>query len=252
MVRTLLQTIIMTHTYNIQGMTCGSCVAKVKSELLKVGDITEAQVQLAAPQATITMAKHIPVSQIQAAVAKAGNYVVAENGQMHQVAGAEAQRTWLQTYKPILILFGYITAAAFLFAPGSGEAYWMNWMRIFMSGFFLSFSFFKMLDLKGFASSYAGYDILARRIPAWGYIYAFIELGLGFAYALNFNPFITNLTTFVVLSISLIGVLQSVMGGKKIQCACLGTVFNLPMSTVTIIEDAAMILMSGAMLAMLM
>ncbi|OYW82093.1 MAG: heavy metal transporter, partial [Sphingobacteriia bacterium 32-37-4] len=35
---------------------------------------------------------------------------------------------------------------------------------------------------------------------------------------------------------------------KKIQCACLGDVFNLPMSTVTIIEDALMIGMSAVML----
>jgi len=50
------------------------------------------------------------------------------------------------------------------------------------------------------------------------------------------------------MSLSIIGVLQSVINKKKIQCACLGAVFNLPMSTVTIIEDALMILMSGVML----
>ena len=50
------------------------------------------------------------------------------------------------------------------------------------------------------------------------------------------------------MSISIIGVLQSVLNKKKIQCACLGAVFNLPMSTVTIIEDALMIVMSGIMI----
>ena len=38
------------------------------------------------------------------------------------------------------------------------------------------------------------------------------------------------------------------MNKKIIQCACLGTVFNLPMSTVTIIEDLLMIGMSAWML----
>jgi hypothetical protein len=50
------------------------------------------------------------------------------------------------------------------------------------------------------------------------------------------------------MSISIVGVLQSVLNKKKIQCACLGAVFNLPMSTVTIIEDALMIAMSGIMI----
>jgi hypothetical protein len=53
------------------------------------------------------------------------------------------------------------------------------------------------------------------------------------------------------MSISIIGVLTSVLNKRKIQCACLGAVFNLPMSTVTIIEDALMIVMSIAMLWMM-
>jgi len=50
------------------------------------------------------------------------------------------------------------------------------------------------------------------------------------------------------MSVSIVGVLQSVLNKRKIKCACLGDVFNLPMSTITIIEDALMIGMSGVML----
>ena len=93
---------------------------------------------------------------------------------------------------------------------------------------------------------------IAKQFRSWGYIYAFIELGLGIAYAINFNPIITNAVTFVVMTISIVGVLQSVLNKRKIQCACLGAVFNLPMSTVTIIEDALMIVMSVLMLIALL
>ena len=93
---------------------------------------------------------------------------------------------------------------------------------------------------------------IAKQFRSWGYIYAFIELGLGIAYAINFNPIITNAVTFVVMTISIVGVLQSVLNKRKIQCACLGAVFNLPMSTVTIIEDALMIGMSVLMLIALL
>ena len=125
---------------------------------------------------------------------------------------------------------------------------WLQAMLTFMSGFFLVFSFFKLLNLKGFAESYVMYDVLAKRIPIWAYIYAFVELALGIAYLINFNPLVTNSITLIVMSISIIGVLQSVLNKKKIQCACLGAVFNLPMSTVTIIEDALMIAMSALMI----
>ena len=120
-------------------------------------------------------------------------------------------------------------------------------MRNFMAGFFLTFSFFKFLDLKGFVESYAMYDIIAKRFKQWGYIYAFTELALGIAFLMDFNPFITNLTVIIIIGISIIGVLQSIMYKSKIQCVCLGAVFKLPMSTVTIIEDELMIIMSVIM-----
>ncbi len=128
-----------------------------------------------------------------------------------------------------------------------GAFNWDNWMQNFMAGFFLVFSFFKLLNLKGFAESYSTYDIIAKKWLGWGYVYAFIELGLGIAYLLNFNPLLTNSVTFLVMNISIVGVLQSVLNRRKIKCACLGAVFNLPMSTITIIEDSLMIVMSGVM-----
>ena len=119
----------------------------------------------------------------------------------------------------------------------------------FYGGVLSHFSFFKMLNLSGFAESYVMYDVIAKRIPIWAYLYAFIELALGIAYAVNFNPLITNATTFIVMSVSIIGVLQSVLNKKrKFNALVWGAVFNLPMSTVTIIEDALMIAMSGIML----
>ena len=92
------------------------------------------------------------------------------------------------------------------------------------------------------------YDIVAKKWKGWGYVYAFTELALGIAFLTGFNPILTNSVTFVVMTVSIIGVLQSVFNKRKIKCACLGAVFNLPMSTITIIEDTLMIGMSGIML----
>lgn len=234
-------------------MTCNGCAAKAKSELLKLGDVAEANVQLKAPQATITMQKHIPVQQLQNALNKAGNYTITEaDGGMHHASMQEEKKLWLQTYKPILLIFGYLLIISTITASFSSGFDWMKVMRVFMSGFFLAFSFFKMLDLNGFADNYSSYDIIARRFRTWGFMYAFIELLLGIAYAANFQPVVTNVVTLLVMSVSIIGVLQTVLNKRKIQCACLGAVFNLPMSTVTIIEDALMIVMSAAMLIYLL
>jgi cation transport ATPase len=233
----------MVHTYQVTGMTCSSCEAKVKSSLLMIENVLNVEVSKDENSATITMDKHIPLDRLQRALPE--KYQISAQ---HHSELAEQTKSWLETYKPILLIFFYISLVTLLVQFSNNRFDGMQWMRHFMAGFFLVFSFFKMLNLKGFAESYVMYDVVAKRLPAWAYIYAFTELALGIAFLINFNPLVTNSLTFIVMSISIIGVLQSVLNKKKIQCACLGAVFNLPMSTVTIIEDALMIAMSAWML----
>jgi copper chaperone CopZ len=233
----------MVHKYQVTGMTCASCEAKVKSSLLMVENVVSIEVSKDENSATITMDKHIPLDKLQKALPEKYQISALQHNEL-----AEQTKGWLATYKPILLIFFYISAVTILVQFTNEKFDTMQWMRHFMAGFFLVFSFFKMLNLKGFAESYVMYDIVAKRLPAWAYIYAFTEFALGIAFLINFNPLITNSITFLVMSISIIGVLKSVLNKKNIQCACLGAVFNLPMSTVTIIEDALMITMSGMML----
>ncbi|NQZ79065.1 MAG: heavy-metal-associated domain-containing protein, partial [Ekhidna sp.] len=155
----------------------------------------------------------------------------------------------ITTYQPLILIVGFISGVSFLSQYPFGEFSWMLWMRHFMAGFFLVFSFFKLLNIKEFASSYAMYDLLAAKWKTWGYIYPFVELGLGVSYLIDFNPIVTNWLTAVVLGFSSLGVIKSNLDKRKIKCACLGDVFNLPMSTVTIVEDVTMVAMAVAMLS---
>jgi cation transport ATPase len=237
----------MTHTYQISGMTCEACAWKVKHVLEQIPGVT-ASVNWQTGEAIVTMEKHVPLADLQNAFKPHPKYQLTENSlPVLPAQTREETRTWLETYKPILLIFAFITAVGFLAQFPFADFSWMLWMNHFMAGFFLVFSFFKMLNLRGFAESYAMYDIIARRWQGYGIVYAFIELTLGLFYLVGVFPLVINLVTFVVMTISLAGVLQSVLSKKKIRCACLGAVFNLPMSTVTIIEDALMIAMSGFM-----
>jgi hypothetical protein len=199
------------------------------------------------------MQQHIPIDTLQAALSKAGNYTIVANMDAPSTSTpVHESGSWLQTYKPILLIFAFITGITLFIELSNDGFYWNNWMANFMAGFFLVFSFFKLLDLRGFADSYATYDIIAKRWHGWGLIYPFIELALGLAFMLGLNPIATNGATFVIMGISIIGVLQSLLNKRRIQCACLGAVFNLPMSTITVIEDGLMIAMSGLTLTALM
>lgn len=230
-------------------MTCGNCVARVKSELLKLGYIIEVKVQLAAPQAIITMQQHIPIDVLQQAVAKAGSkYIItdADSATQHHVASESTASG--DSYFPITLIFAYVTGATLLIQFISGGFNLMQWLSHFMAGFFLVFSFFKLMNLRGFAEGYATYDIIAKHLPVYGRIYPFIELSLGVAFLTGFMPVLTNVVTLVVMSISAIGVAQSLLKKTPFQCACLGTVIKLPLGKVSLLEDVLMALMSIAMI----
>lgn len=236
----------MTHSYTVQGITCEGCVAKVKSKLLMHPDILSADVKLEGQKAVITMQKHLSVDELQQAIGVDTKYKISadSNGHSHHTTKeTETEKSWFATYKPLLIIAAFITGVSVLTAGGNFHV----GMSHFMAGFFLVFSFFKFLDLKAFANSYSMYDLLAMKFPFYGYVYPFLELGLGIAFLTGFNPVITNWTTIALMGFSSMGVIQSVLNKKKIQCACLGAVFNLPMSTVTIVEDLLMVAMAAYM-----
>ncbi|MBN8836150.1 MAG: cation transporter [Sphingobacteriia bacterium] len=242
----------MTHTYFVTGMTCSSCLAKVKGLLSKVSGVKNVHIDLAKAEALIDMEWHIPIADFKKALKDYPKYQLSESNYHHFAALPEENeetKSWLETYKPILLIFGYITGITLLTEWAQGEFLWIRWMNHFMAGFFLVFSFFKLLNLRGFAESYCMYDIIAKKWNGWGYVYAFAELALGIVFLTGIHPILTNIVTFVIMTVSIVGVLQSVLNKKKIKCACLGDVFNLPMSSITIIEDALMIGMSGITLA---
>ncbi|MDB5283301.1 MAG: heavy-metal-associated protein, partial [Bacteroidota bacterium] len=179
----------MTHSYKISGMTCTGCQAKVEELLKNVSGVKNVKVDLAEGEAQVEMNHHVTIAKLQEALSDYPKYTLSENVFLQETDKpvSEESRTWFATYKPVLLILGYITMVSLIAAVSWTTVDFMLAMRVFMAGFFLVFSFFKMLDLQGFANSYAMYDIVAKRIKAWGYIYAFVELGLGIAYATGFQ-----------------------------------------------------------------
>ena len=94
----------MTHKYQVTGMTCGSCEAKVKSALMTIENVTEVVVSKVDNTAIITMDKHITLSDFQKVLDSKYQIAALTHNEM-----AEQTKSWLETYKPILLIFAYIT-----------------------------------------------------------------------------------------------------------------------------------------------
>lgn len=153
----------------------------------------------------------------------------------------------VKDFLPLIIIFSIILVVTLL-----SQIYY-GWniqeaMRIFMAAFFLVFGFFKVINLQGFAKAYAEYDLIAKQIFGYGYVYPFLELGLGLAYLLHWNLPLTNIITLILMLVSAAGVFNELRKGKTIVCACLGVVFIVPMTYVTLAEDLIMALMAFIML----
>ncbi len=238
-------------TYAIVGMHCGACVRKVLAVLEPLAE--KVTVTLEPPQ--VIVRGNVPFERLNAAVKGVGSYTLKRPLAKPAVVAAPADaKSWLKTYQPLLMIAGYITVVAFIaaFDRAAARVDWMDFMRVFMAGFFLVFSFFKLLNLRGFADAYAGYDLLAAKWRGYGYVYPFIELALGLAFALDVVPLAVNGVTLLMMGFSTLGVVKALLDKKKIRCACLGTVLNLPMTTVTVVEDLLMVLMAAGMVVMIL
>ena len=124
----------------------------------------------------------------------------------------------------------------------------MPGMRNFMGSFFLVFGLLKVIRLKAFAMAYKKYDLLAMRSGLYAQVYPFLELALAAAFLLNFQVLVASWVTLVVMLIGALGVYLKLRKKEEIPCACLGTVFKVPMTWVTLVED---LLMAGMALYMI-
>lgn len=242
---------MMKHTYKIEGMTCNNCKASVEKYLSELDNITNVIVNLEQEEAELTMSKHIEIEILQNALPE--KYKLFEKNEKNVFASSsvssmtmEEEKSKLQQLKPLLLIIFYIASASILLHYKNWS--WSEFMLDFMGLFYIVFSFFKMLDLKGFPDSFKMYDPLAKRIHIYGWIYPFIETALGLMFLMRFEVNIALIITLVVLGITTIGVTKTLLDKKSIRCACLGTALKLPMTEATFIENAIMIVMAILML----
>lgn len=241
----------MKHTYTVEGMHCRGCTEKITRALLAVPGVASASVTLDPPLAVVETGEHIPYRILSDAAGRAGGYRLEPRDESTAAHPAESRgRATMASLTPLVVVIFYIVGGVLLRAAISGDSSLMTLMSNFMGGFFIVFSLFKLLDLKGFAAGYATYDVLGRRSHVYALAYPFLELGLGVSYLLGAWPLATNAVTFALMTVGSIGVMEALRARRAIQCACLGTALKLPMTKVTLVEDLAMGLMALVMIFM--
>lgn len=118
----------------------------------------------------------------------------------------------------------------------------------FMGFFFCQFAMLKFFQPATFAEGFQKYDLVAKKFPVYAYLYPLIELGLGLSYLAFIYPTLVYIVTVLVMCIGATGVIRALKAGLDVRCACMGTVLEVPLSTVTLVEDIGMGLMALWML----
>lgn len=158
--------------------------------------------------------------------------------------------TW-RNYLPLIVVIAVLLSVTLTLAL---QSFFENSFSLektishFMIGFFLTFASFKLMDLKGFVHGYQTYDLLAQKIPAYGYAYPFIELFFAFAMILLPRSVAIIIAEIVVMLFSGLGVAIKIAKKEAFTCACLGTFLKVPLTKVTLVEDFGMAALAILML----
>ncbi len=143
-----------------------------------------------------------------------------------------------ESYRSLYIIIGLIFLVSIVVT--ALDFSFRSLIENFMIGFFLVFSGFKILDLKGFAAGYSTYDLLAKKWFSYGYIYPFLELSFAIVMILKIFSLEVLLLELFVMTFSGMGVVIKLAKKEKFQCVCLGTFLKVPLTRVTLIEDFGM------------
>lgn len=236
----------MKSILQISGMTCEGCKLSVEDKLSSLDGVVDVQVDLARGQAVINSKSPVSFSLIKETLPPKYGLINEESVKLDTHDEVTTKLSKIKQLKPLFIILGYILIASILLNYKNWNS--SNAMLDFMGLFYIIFSFFKILDIKGFSMSFSMYDPLAKQAPIYGYIYPFIEVLLGMMFLIRFEVNIALILTVIVLGITTIGVTQTLINKRSIKCACLGTTLNLPMTEATFIENALMIIMAFSLI----
>jgi cation transport ATPase len=237
----------MTQTFNISGMTCEACEYKIQHVLSQIPNVSSVIIKYSDNSIKIESLEKIDKNVIIETLKSHPKYALINDSDLPIDKNNSLLETQSNQYYPLFLIAVFITVVSFLTSFQQGIYVLENFelkmfLHNFMTGFFLVFSFFKLLDIKAFAESFQMYDLLAAKLPVYGKVYPFIELCLGILCLIHFQLYYVYIADIIIMGFGALGVIQSVLDKRKIRCACLGSVFNLPMSTITIIENSLMVL----------
>lgn len=167
---------------------------------------------------------------------------------LREFFGKERKQTDETTYQPVIAVF----ATTFLMAVATAwmaDAGWIKTVELFIAFSMCVLGILKLQDLFAFSNQYVTYDILARRVVPYAYVYPFVETGAGVAMIAGTLIWLAAPAALFIGTIGAISVFKAVyMDKRKLKCACVGGGSNVPLGFLSLTENLMMVAMAIWML----
>ena len=155
------------------------------------------------------------------------------------------------SYRPVMVIF----AVAALMALATSWAAYGALLTVAAGQWFIAFSMsilamLKLQDLDKFSSMFLGYDLLAKRVVPYSYVYPFAELTAGVLMISGALNWLSVPIALFIGSVGAVSVFKAVYVDKReLKCACVGGSSNVPLGFVSLTENVMMVAMALWMLA---
>jgi len=155
-----------------------------------------------------------------------------------------------ETYKPVIAIF----AITLLMAFTTSWALLGSFSGIRVAELFIAFSMCalgiqKLQDLKGYATGFVQYDLLAQRYVPYAYVYACIEAGGGILMIAGLFTWVVAPIVLVASTIGAASIFKAVYIDKRsLKCACVGGESSVPLGFISLTENLMMMGMAIWML----
>ncbi len=154
------------------------------------------------------------------------------------------------SYRPVIAVFavaGLMALAACLAAYGTVLSWrTIRWVIAFSM---CLLAMLKLQDIESFATMFLNYDLLARRVVRYGYVYPFAELLAGVLMIGGIALWLSIPVAAFIGTIGAASVIKAVYIDKReLKCACVGGASRVPLGFVSLTENVMMVAMAGWML----
>ncbi|MBK65659.1 MAG: hypothetical protein CL769_01695 [Chloroflexi bacterium] len=232
----------MKEVYKVRGMTCEGCANSIKETLESNEFISSANISLQDENINIISDKNFTLIELNSLIDNLGEYKIYEEKLASKII------EYFSSKKTLLLALSLVLISSLSLQVEKDNFDLNEWMISYMGIFFLLFSFLKLIDVKGFSGSFKKYDLISKIIPSFAITYPFVELFLALAFLSGYLLFVSYIMTIIFMTSQFFGVFISLQKKEVIKCACMGSSISIDISTLTLIENLVMILMSSYMI----